>query len=90
MKQVLLIGTATLVLAGSAQAGFPGRGAGTGGRLRIQQFSPGDDEEVIRPGPRGDDGEPIELAPPRPDWGDDEMIEPTPQPGPPSEGDIDE
>ena len=90
MKQVLLIGTAMFVLASSAQAGFFGGGAGTGRLLHVQQYSPGDDDEVIRPGPRGDDGEPIELAPPEPDWGDDEITEPTPQPGPPSEGDIDE
>jgi hypothetical protein len=90
MKQVLLISAVAVVFSGSAQAGFFGGGDGTGRLLRIQQFSPGDDDEVIRPGPRGDDGEPIELAPPEPDWGDDEMIEPRPQPGPPSDGDIDE
>ena len=92
MKRVLLMSVAMLVFAGSPQARPIGwNDCDEPCRIDVQQLSPGhdDDDEVWRLGPRGEDGEAIELAPGGRDWGDDEVVEPLPQ-APPSDGDTDE
>jgi len=66
MKWVLLITAAVLALAGSAQArAFSRDGCAERCAVYVQQLGPSDDDdERMRPGPRGDDGEAIEMLPP--------------------------
>ena len=85
MRQVLLISAAVVMFAGSAQARLFGGGDCTGCLLHIQLLNPDDDDdEVLRPGPRGDESDAIEIGPRGPRWGDDGGIEPMPQ-GPSSD-----
>ena len=85
MKRVFLTSVAILTVASSPHARPHGWG-GCDERCWIdaQRVSPGDenDDEIVRPGPRGEDGGPIDLAPPKPSW-DDELTEP----GPPADDD---
>ena len=70
-----LIGAAVLVLAGSVEARTLARdGCAERCAVYVQLGPSDDDDEMMRPGPRGDDGEPLEMVPPGP-------------PGPPSDYD---
>ena len=92
MKKVLLTSIAMLVFAGSAQARSFDRDESAEPCLFSAQLlrpDEDDDDEVWRPGPRGEDGEPIETG--RPGWRtDDDDNEVPERPGAPSDDDDDE
>jgi hypothetical protein len=86
MRRILLIGAAILAFVCVAEA----RSFSLSGRDHQPVFvlqpslSDDDDPELIRPGPRGADGEMIELRPPGSPLDDDEVVEALPPepPGP--------